>query len=66
MDKQDVMAEHFECEELASAKTAVEKALDEGGVMPCPGCGLLGRKDGACTHIHAVCEMCHCLVLLPR
>jgi hypothetical protein len=54
MDKQDVMAEHFECEELASAKTAVEKALDEGGVMPCPGCGLLGRKDGACTHMQCV------------
>ena len=31
--------------------------------MPCPGCGLAGRKDDSCTHMNCVmCEEIWCYI----
>lgn len=45
------------CASLREAKHKVDMALDTGQKMPCPGCGLAGRKDEACTHMG--CPRCH-------
>jgi hypothetical protein len=45
------------CASLRDAKEAVDQALDLGSKMQCPGCGLAGRKDDACTHM--ACPRCH-------
>jgi len=61
--RQDHMAEHFVCEELAPAKNKISQAIDDGAVMNCPTCDLGGRKDGSCTHMSCVkCQMtwCYC------
>ena len=47
---------HAICKALRFAKTKIEQAIEEGSNMQCPGCGLSGRKDDACTHM--TCPKC--------
>jgi hypothetical protein len=47
---------HAVCRALRTAKAIVERAIDSGSKMSCPGCGLAGRKDDACTHM--TCPKC--------
>jgi len=47
---------HAICKALRFAKTKIEQAIEEGSNMQCPGCGLAGRKDDACTHM--TCPKC--------
>eukprot|EP00930_Biecheleria_cincta_P102125 TRINITY_DN93801_c0_g1_i1.p1 TRINITY_DN93801_c0_g1~~TRINITY_DN93801_c0_g1_i1.p1 ORF type:complete len:531 (+),score=86.31 TRINITY_DN93801_c0_g1_i1:101-1594(+) len=56
--KQAEIAEHFACGVLAKNLALIEGALESGEKMPCPGCGLSGRKDDACTHM--TCNGCGC------
>eukprot|EP00928_Gymnodinium_smaydae_P018917 TRINITY_DN17207_c0_g1_i1.p1 TRINITY_DN17207_c0_g1~~TRINITY_DN17207_c0_g1_i1.p1 ORF type:complete len:542 (+),score=83.67 TRINITY_DN17207_c0_g1_i1:149-1774(+) len=44
------------CANLREAKQKVDKALESGQKMPCPGCGLAGMKDESCTHMS--CPRC--------
>ncbi|CAK9092304.1 unnamed protein product [Durusdinium trenchii] len=44
------------CCALREAKQKVDLAFDQGQKMPCPVCGLAGRKDEACTHMS--CPRC--------
>ncbi|CAK0838181.1 unnamed protein product [Prorocentrum cordatum] len=44
------------CASLRGAKQKVDKAMEAGQKMPCPGCGLAGMKDEACTHMN--CPRC--------
>ena len=43
-------SQHELCKSLRFVKDKVEKAIELGSQMQCPGCGLSGRKDDACTH----------------
>ena len=45
------------CASLRAAKEAIDTAMEHGSKMPCPECGLAGRKDEACTHMS--CPRCH-------
>jgi len=36
----------------------LKKAVENGQKIPCPGCGLSGMKDDACTHM--TCPGCQC------
>ena len=47
---------HAICKTLRHAKALVEAAIESGSKMECPGCGLAGRKDDACTHM--TCPKC--------
>ncbi|CAB9511898.1 IBR domain [Seminavis robusta] len=47
---------HELCLRFHHVKTAMEQALEKGSKMACPGCGLAGRKDDACTHM--TCPKC--------
>lgn len=47
---------HLLCYELRDEKEAFDKAIVAGNGMPCPGCGVVGRKDGMCTHM--ICSGC--------
>lgn len=62
--KQAEISTHFECAEFAEAKGIVDKALTGGSKMPCPGCGLMGRKDEVeCMHMNCVrcgASWCYC------
>ncbi|CAF4019977.1 unnamed protein product [Rotaria sp. Silwood1] len=50
------MERHFICAELADDKQIVDDCLELGQKVPCPQCGLAGRKDHACTHM--ACPTC--------
>jgi hypothetical protein len=47
---------HSKCLQLRLPKLLVERAIDSGSLMPCPTCGIEGRKDEACTHMN--CPKC--------
>jgi len=47
---------HALCKKLRFVKAKVDAAIEEGGRMECPSCGLAGRKDDACTHM--TCPRC--------
>ncbi|CAB9507992.1 expressed unknown protein [Seminavis robusta] len=47
---------HLKCSALSKEKAAFDAAIQAGAGMPCPGCGVMGRKDGMCTHM--TCEGC--------
>lgn len=54
---------HAVCKALGQSKALVEAAIEEGSKMKCPGCGLAGRKDDACTHMNCPkCSSCWCYV----
>ncbi|KAJ1477551.1 hypothetical protein T484DRAFT_1820924 [Baffinella frigidus] len=60
-DEAEEAAEELEshltqCSSLAQDKKAVVKALEDGQKMPCPECGLAGRKDDSCLHMS--CPSC--------
>ncbi|CAF1187101.1 unnamed protein product [Rotaria sordida] len=48
--------QHFICAELADDKQIVDDYLELGQKVPCPQCGLAGRKDHGCTHM--ACPTC--------
>ena len=48
---QNERVRHLMCHELRAEKAAFDKAMAAGNGMPCPGCGVIGRKDGMCTHM---------------
>ncbi|CAF3011052.1 unnamed protein product [Rotaria sp. Silwood2] len=50
------MERHFICAELADDKQIVDGYLELGQKVPCPNCGLAGRKDHGCTHM--TCPTC--------
>merc|ERR1719333_505727 len=61
------MEKHLRCGELYAEKKAFEEAIIAGQSVPCPQCGLSGRKDDTggevCTHMRcASCntEWCYC------
>lgn len=41
---QKEIEKHFKCVELLGAKKIFEKAIENGQKVPCPGCGLAGKK----------------------
>lgn len=53
---EDGVFKHFKCWELKEQKEKLEAILDSGIKMKCPGCGLSGLKDEACTHM--TCDKC--------
>jgi hypothetical protein len=56
MESQAELERHLSCVALREEKAAFEKALADGGGQTCPGCGVVGRKDGMCTHM--TCQEC--------
>jgi ssDNA-binding Zn-finger/Zn-ribbon topoisomerase 1 len=52
----DRMNIHCDCIRLLKSKKDLEKAIEEGLSVPCPNCGLRGRKDENCTHM--TCPKC--------
>eukprot|EP01083_Nonionella_stella_P223530 796554_1 len=56
MDQADVES-HFECAQLSPYKQKWDKALSDGNTRACPGCGIRGMKNNACTHM--TCVKCH-------
>jgi len=54
---------HFQCAELFPYKKIWDDALSQGAKIPCPKCGVGGRKDNACTHMTCVkCKTLFCYV----
>ena len=51
MEGQSTLVFHLKCSALREEKSAFDNAIAFGGGMPCPGCGVVGRKDGMCTHM---------------
>jgi len=49
---------HFECAELAPFRKPFQNAPEDGKGAKCPnaGCGIIGRKNDACTHMR--CPKC--------
>lgn len=41
---------HLKCSALSKEKAAFDRVISDGAGMPCPGCGVVGRKDNMCTH----------------
>lgn len=48
---QEERVQHLMCHDLRAEKAAFDQAIAAGNGMPCPGCGIVGRKDGMCTHM---------------
>ena len=48
---------HFKCYQYKDMKKEFDEALDRGSKCFCPGCGVGGVKDDACTHM--ACQNCH-------
>jgi hypothetical protein len=56
MEAQSAHVFHLKCSALRDEKAAFDEAILSGSGMPCPGCGVIGRKDGMCTHM--TCSGC--------
>lgn len=50
------MIRHLDCGAQSVNKRLFDAAIAAGNTVPCPGCGLEGRKDGMCTHM--TCQNC--------
>lgn len=50
-DIEEQMHHLTQCRSLWEEKMRFDTALDAGSTMPCPSCGVPGRKDGMCTHM---------------
>ena len=60
--KQAEILRHLLCGALKEEKRAFDEALERGSSLPCPSCGVSGRKDGMCTHMSCVCGTVWCYV----
>mmetsp|Transcript_94771 Transcript_94771/g.138384 ORF Transcript_94771/g.138384 Transcript_94771/m.138384 type:complete len:362 (+) Transcript_94771:173-1258(+) len=60
--KQAEHLRHLKCGALKVEKKLFEQALQKGSSMACPSCGVLGRKDGMCTHMTCACGTTWCYV----
>jgi hypothetical protein len=57
------MRRHMRCAEYAEEKALVDDAIRRGAGVKCPECGVVGRKDTACTHMKCTsCETEFCYV----
>lgn len=56
MEGQSAHVFHLQCSALRREKTAFDEAILAGSGMACPGCNVVGRKDGTCTHM--TCSGC--------
>ncbi|CAF1287810.1 unnamed protein product, partial [Didymodactylos carnosus] len=56
-DNIDEMEHHFICATLKNEKQIFDTTIEKGQKVACPGCGLAGMKDDACTHM--TCPNCH-------
>ena len=50
-DIEEQMHHLTQCRSYWEEKMRFDTALDAGSTMPCPSCGVQGRKDGMCTHM---------------
>ena len=48
---QALREKHLLCHALSEEKAKFDLALAAGNGVACPGCGIVGRKDGMCTHM---------------
>lgn len=60
--KQAEHLRHLGCGALRVEKKLFDEALQKGSSMACPSCGVLGRKDGMCTHMSCACGTIWCYV----
>lgn len=56
MQGQAALMFHLQCSALKNEKALFDEAILSGSGQKCPGCGVVGRKDGACTHM--TCSGC--------
>jgi len=54
--QQKELIRHLQCSPLRDEKGLFERTVAEGSGVPCPECGVIGRKDAMCTHM--TCERC--------
>jgi hypothetical protein len=50
------LAFHMKCSALAAEKQKFDDVIKTSVGVPCPGCGIIGRKDDACNHMG--CQNC--------
>jgi len=60
--KQAEHLRHLRCGALRVEKKLFEEAIQKGSSQTCPSCGVLGRKDGMCTHMSCACGTMWCYV----
>lgn len=58
MEGQELRVKHLNCHALRNEKKKFDEALAAGNGVKCPGCGVLGRKDGTCTHMVKDGDVC--------